>query len=130
MLDKWDYCLRKLFVLKSTNLKRAIGSVALLACLSLIYVRAPLSHLAPGSSVLLSHLTDPSLPVDHPTRADVQKLVRKMEVKDWAAVVRAFDAWPFAPEVSLFPALWTHSTYFSVVAYIPLYISLTCRLTI
>ena len=25
MLDKWDYCLRKLFVLKSTKLERAIG---------------------------------------------------------------------------------------------------------
>ena len=25
MLDKWDYCLRKLFVLKSTPLKNAIG---------------------------------------------------------------------------------------------------------
>ncbi|KAG6337090.1 hypothetical protein ID866_2001 [Astraeus odoratus] len=80
MLDKWDYCLRMLFVLKSTNLKRAIG------------------HLAPGSTALLSHLTDPSLPEDHPTRTDVSKLVRKMEIKDWAAVVRVFDAWPFAPE--------------------------------
>ncbi|KAI6169297.1 S-adenosyl-L-methionine-dependent methyltransferase [Pisolithus thermaeus] len=82
MLDKWDYCLRKLFVLKSKNLERAIG------------------HLAPGSTALLSYLTDPTLPADHPARADVLKLIRKMEVMDWAAVVRAFDAWPFAPEVS------------------------------
>jgi len=78
--------------------------LGLLLCLYAFHlftsVLAPLSHLAPGSSVLLSRLTDPSLPVDHPTHADVQKLVRKMEVKDWAAVVRAFDAWPFAPEVS------------------------------
>lgn len=80
MLDKWDYCLRKLFVLKSKNLERAIG------------------HLAPGSTALLSYLTDPTLPADHPARADASKLIRKMEVMDWAAVVRAFDAWPFAPE--------------------------------
>ncbi|KAL4078519.1 S-adenosyl-L-methionine-dependent methyltransferase [Scleroderma yunnanense] len=90
MLDKWDYCLRKLFVLKSTNLKRAI------------------SHLAPGSSILLSYLTNPSLPADHPTRTDVQKLVRQMEVTDWAAVVRAFDAWPFAPEDLLITEPFSH----------------------
>ena len=76
-------------------------SIFLFIFLLLIFVCAlHLSHLAPGSSALLSHLTDPSLPVNHPTRADVQKLVRKMEIEDWAAVVRAFDAWPFAPEVS------------------------------
>ncbi|KAI6033034.1 S-adenosyl-L-methionine-dependent methyltransferase [Pisolithus orientalis] len=80
MLDKWDYCLRKLFVLKSKKLERAIG------------------HLAPGSTALLSYLTDPTLPTDHPARADVLKLIRKMETTDWAALVRAFDAWPFAPE--------------------------------
>ncbi|KAG2087033.1 uncharacterized protein F5147DRAFT_790992 [Suillus discolor] len=48
MLDKWDYCLRKLFVLTSTGR-------------------------SPGSDTL--------------------------RASDWAAVVGAFDRWPFAPEV-------------------------------
>ncbi|KAJ8596602.1 S-adenosyl-L-methionine-dependent methyltransferase [Rhizopogon salebrosus TDB-379] len=77
MLDKWDYCLRKLFVLKSTPLKSAIG------------------HLAPGADALKSYLSDD---VPAKQRADMKKIVRKLNVKDWAAVVGAFDRWPFAPE--------------------------------
>ncbi|KAI6138384.1 hypothetical protein BKA82DRAFT_4237445 [Pisolithus tinctorius] len=80
MLDKWDYCPRKLFVLKSKKLERAIG------------------HSAPGSTALLSYLTDLTLPADHPARADVLKLIHKMETTDWAALVRASNAWPFALE--------------------------------
>ncbi|KAH7888819.1 S-adenosyl-L-methionine-dependent methyltransferase [Phlebopus sp. FC_14] len=80
MLDKWDFCLRKLFVLKSNTLRRAIG------------------HLAPGSASLLTSLEDPSLSQDHADRIDVSKRVRDMNTLDWAAVVRAFDAWPFAPQ--------------------------------
>ncbi|KAI6046169.1 ribosomal RNA adenine dimethylase-domain-containing protein [Pisolithus marmoratus] len=86
MLDKWDYCLRKLFVLKSKKLERAIGCV----------MTSSTWHLVPPPcfptlQIPLSLLTTLA-------RADVLKLVRKMEVTDWAAVVRAFDAWPFAPE--------------------------------
>ncbi|KAF9227446.1 S-adenosyl-L-methionine-dependent methyltransferase [Gyrodon lividus] len=79
MLDKWDFCLRKLFVLKSNPLKRAIP------------------HLAPGASTLLGMLEGASLPEDR-HRMDISKAVREMEVEDWAAVVRAFHAWPFAPD--------------------------------
>ncbi|KAG2031593.1 S-adenosyl-L-methionine-dependent methyltransferase [Suillus americanus] len=78
MLDKWDYCLRKLFVLKSTPLKNAVG------------------HLAPGSDVLKSYLTGDDVPPDQ--RTDMMKIIKKMSVEDWAAVVGAFDRWPFAPE--------------------------------
>ncbi|OJA09178.1 hypothetical protein AZE42_00675 [Rhizopogon vesiculosus] len=78
MLDKWDYCLRKLFVLKSTPLKNAIG------------------HLAPGADVLKSYLTSDDVPAEQ--RTDMMKIIRKLDVEDWAAVVHAFDRWPFAPE--------------------------------
>lgn len=78
MLDKWDYCLRKLFVLKSTPLKDAVG------------------HLAPGSDALKSYLAGDDVPPDQ--RTDMMKSIRKMSVEDWAAVVGAFDRWPFAPE--------------------------------
>ncbi|KAH9831248.1 S-adenosyl-L-methionine-dependent methyltransferase [Rhodofomes roseus] len=78
-LDKWDYCLRRLFVLKSTPLTRCINS------------------LAPGASILLKALTDPTLPFDQ--RVEVNKAPRGLTVADWALLVRAFDQWPFAPEV-------------------------------
>ncbi|KAH0827612.1 S-adenosyl-L-methionine-dependent methyltransferase [Lanmaoa asiatica] len=78
LLDKWDYCLRKLFVLKSNPLNRAI------------------SHLAPGAPTLLSMLTDGSLSGHH--SVDTSKPVREMDVRDWAALVQAFHLWPFAPD--------------------------------
>ena len=81
-LDQWDYVLRRLFVLKSTPLRKAIGS------------------LAPGAEVLLETLTDKALP---PTeRVDIRLLIRDLTVSDWALIARAFDAWPFAPEVCHF----------------------------
>ncbi|KAG2132443.1 S-adenosyl-L-methionine-dependent methyltransferase [Suillus bovinus] len=78
MLDKWDYCLRKLFVLKSTSLKDAVG------------------HLAPGSDVLKSYLAGDDVPPEQ--RTDMKKIIKKMSGEDWAALVGAFDRWPFAPE--------------------------------
>ncbi|KAG2150847.1 S-adenosyl-L-methionine-dependent methyltransferase [Suillus clintonianus] len=78
MLDKWDYCLRKLFVLKCTPLKNAVG------------------HLAPGSDILKSYLTSDDVPLEQ--RTDMKKIIKKLNVEDWAAVVSAFDRWPFAPE--------------------------------
>ncbi|EGO25841.1 hypothetical protein SERLADRAFT_369203 [Serpula lacrymans var. lacrymans S7.9] len=78
MLDKWDYCLRRLFVLKSTALSSA------------------LSHLAPGAEVLGKQIGDRSLPADQ--RMDIKKSIRSMSVRDWAVLVDAFDQWPFAPE--------------------------------
>ncbi|KAF8422787.1 S-adenosyl-L-methionine-dependent methyltransferase [Boletus edulis BED1] len=76
LLDKWDYCLRKLFVLRSTPLKRAI------------------SHLAPGASTLLATLAQGS---GHHS-VDTSKRMRELSVQDWAALVQAFHAWPFAPD--------------------------------
>jgi len=78
MLDKWDYCLRRLFVIKSTPLKTAI------------------SHLAPGAGTLIKALTKPELPASE--RVDVKKPIRSLTVDDWRLVLKAFDEWPFAPE--------------------------------
>ena len=79
MLEKWDYVLRRLFVLKVTPLRKAIGSLAL------------------GAESLLKPLTDPSLPEEQ--RVDVDMPIRDLTINDWALIVRAFDNWPFAPEV-------------------------------
>lgn len=79
LLEKWDYVLRRLFVLKSTPLKKAIGSLAL------------------GAQSLLKPLTDPSLPPEQ--RVDISEPIRNLTINDWALIVRAFDNWPFAPEV-------------------------------
>ncbi|KAI9461235.1 S-adenosyl-L-methionine-dependent methyltransferase [Lactarius psammicola] len=78
-LDQWDYILRRLFVLKSTPLRGAITS------------------LAPGAEVLLDRLTDKRLPLEQ--RVDIRLSVRQLTVSDWVLIARAFDAWPFAPEV-------------------------------
>lgn len=96
MLDKWDYCLRKLFVLKSTPLKDAVGYDQSSLNREKNY-RPSFSHLAPGSDALKSYLAGDDVPPDQ--RTDMTKSIRKMSVEDWAAVVGAFDRWPFAPEV-------------------------------
>jgi len=77
-LDQWDYILRRLFVLKSTPLRAAISS------------------LAPGAEVLLDTLADKRLPLEQ--RVDIRLPVKELTVSDWVLIVRAFDAWPFAPE--------------------------------
>ncbi|ETW81012.1 hypothetical protein HETIRDRAFT_238884, partial [Heterobasidion irregulare TC 32-1] len=84
-LDQWDFILRRLFVLKSTPLKTAISS------------------LAPGAQVLLKALTSPDLPESQ--RVDTGKTVRNLSVSDWTLFARAFDEWPFAPEVCPIPRL-------------------------
>ena len=68
-----------MFVLKSTPLRAAINS------------------LAPGAEVLLDKLTDKRLPEEQ--RVDIRLRVRQLTVSDWVLIARAFDAWPFAPEV-------------------------------
>jgi hypothetical protein len=55
------------------------------------------SHLAPGSQVLLKDITNPDLPDSE--RIDVKKPIRDLTIADWGILVRAFDKWPFAPEV-------------------------------
>ena len=54
--------------------------------------------LGPGAQTLLKSLADPSLPLEE--RVDLKKQIRYLDIKDWALVLRAFDQWPFAPEVS------------------------------
>ncbi|KAJ8518146.1 hypothetical protein ONZ45_g4748 [Pleurotus djamor] len=78
LLDKWDFCLRRLFVLKSKPLKQAI------------------SALAPGAQVLLKKLESTDIPPED--RVNVKTEVRKLSVDDWAKIIKAFDEWPFAPE--------------------------------
>ena len=94
-LDQWDYVLRRLFVLKSTPLRKAISS------------------LAPGAEVLLDKLTDKKLPPEQ--RVDIRLRVKHLTLSDWALIVRAFDAWPFAPSVCIFTSVlsrglihWAH----------------------
>lgn len=95
MLDKWDYCLRRLFVLKSTPLKRAISS------------------LAPGAQSLLKPIWDPSLPRDE--RVDINKPVREFTLADWTILMRAFDEWPFAPEDLMISDAFTRQNAVRVV---------------
>jgi len=78
MLDKWDYCLRRLYVMKSTPLKTAI------------------SHLAPGAGTLVKTLAKTGL--SESETLDVKKPIKAMTVHDWALLLKAFDEWPFAPE--------------------------------
>jgi transcription factor 1 len=40
------------------------------------------------------------LPVNE--RVDIKKQIRKLTIPEWATLVKAFDRWPFAPEVSEF----------------------------
>lgn len=53
--------------------------------------------LGPGADSLTRVLTNSELPAEQ--RVDVTQKVRDLTVADWALVVRAFDNWPFAPEV-------------------------------
>ncbi|KAI0769349.1 S-adenosyl-L-methionine-dependent methyltransferase [Trametes elegans] len=77
-ISKWDFVLRRLFVLKNTPLKNAVNS------------------LAPGASSLLKDLRDPRLP----TREQVKlsKSPKELTLADWALILRAYDNWPFKPE--------------------------------
>lgn len=105
MLEKWDYCLRRMFVLKGQSLKSAIGYVRCYSSWRSAKVTVLIGDhpfvdrsLAPGAQVLLKSLTDSNLPPHE--CIDVRTQVRKLDLKDWALVIRAFDNWPFAPEVS------------------------------
>lgn len=98
MLDKWDYVLRRLFVLKSTALKKALPCVLIDLTLSLmdkIFRRS----LAPGASNLIKTISSFKKPADE--RVDPNKTIKKLDLKDWAIIMKAFDEWPFAPQVSV-----------------------------
>ncbi|KAI0665348.1 S-adenosyl-L-methionine-dependent methyltransferase [Trametes maxima] len=76
--DKWDYCLRRLFVLKNTPLENAMNS------------------LAPGATSLLKDLKDPRLPLRQHVKTT--KPPRDMTLADWALLLPTFNNWPFRPE--------------------------------
>lgn len=78
-LDKWDYCLRRLFVKKATPLASAIPG------------------LGPGAQSLIKKIADPNLP-DSERIQNVKTQVRQMTVHDWSVLIKAFDEWPFAPQ--------------------------------
>ncbi|KAF8629119.1 hypothetical protein AX17_005705 [Amanita inopinata Kibby_2008] len=80
-LDEWDFCLRRLFVQKATQLKKALPQVI---------------ALAPGAQTLLKKVTDPDLPLSE--RIDPKRTVRNLTADDWKIIIKAFREWPFAPE--------------------------------
>ncbi|KAJ7045493.1 S-adenosyl-L-methionine-dependent methyltransferase [Mycena alexandri] len=73
-LNKWDYCLRHLYVNRAKPIKSA------------------LPYLAPGAQMLLKKLADGERQVNPKTP------VREMTLQDWSLLVNAFSEWPFAPE--------------------------------
>ncbi|CAE6470221.1 unnamed protein product [Rhizoctonia solani] len=78
-LDKWDYVLRQLFILKSTPLEKAI------------------QNLGPGASILLSKLTGPGIPESR--KVDIKAPINALSLQDFARIVEEFHKWPFAPDV-------------------------------
>ncbi|CCO35970.1 hypothetical protein BN14_10092 [Rhizoctonia solani AG-1 IB] len=78
-LDKWDYVLRQLFILKSTPLEKAI------------------QNLGPGAAILLSKLTGPDIPDSR--KVNIKQPVNALSLYDFARVVEEFHKWPFAPNV-------------------------------
>ncbi|QRW12447.1 mitochondrial transcription factor 1 [Ceratobasidium sp. AG-Ba] len=78
-LEKWDYVVRQLFILKSTPLEKAI------------------QNLGSGAAILLSKLTGPDVPEER--RVNIKTTVNALTVRDFARIVEEFDRWPFAPDV-------------------------------
>ncbi|CAE6457579.1 unnamed protein product [Rhizoctonia solani] len=78
-LNKWDYVLRQLFILKSTPLEKAI------------------QNLGPGASILLSKLTGPDIPESR--KVDIKAPINALSLQDFARIVEEFHKWPFAPDV-------------------------------
>ncbi|KAG6830796.1 hypothetical protein H0H92_014645 [Tricholoma furcatifolium] len=78
-MDAWDFVLRRLYVKKSTELKKAIPT------------------LAPNAQILIKTVTDPSRPKEE--QLDVSKKIKDMNARDWQILLQAFDEWPFKPDV-------------------------------
>lgn len=57
------------------------------------------SNLAPGAEDLLQRI-EAMEGLDEKQRVNVGHQIRHLTVDEWATVCRAFDEWPFAPEVS------------------------------
>lgn len=92
-----------MFVLKSTPLKKSLRYVTLIShlttMLSLQCAYLLLSALGPGAAKLVDVLSNPELPEDQ--RLNCSKVSRELTADEWALVVKAFDEWPFAPEVNI-----------------------------
>lgn len=90
-----------MFVLKSTPLKKSLRHVTLIYHLTLKLILQcayhSLSALGPGAAKLVEVLSNPELPADQ--RVNCAKVSRELTTAEWALVVKAFDEWPFAPEV-------------------------------
>lgn len=59
------------------------------------------SSLAPGATNLIKPISSVKNPPDQ--RVDPNKLIKKLSLKEWTVIVRAFDNWPFAPDVRTLP---------------------------
>ena len=55
------------------------------------------SSLAPGAENLVQALSSSDTPPND--RVDVDKIIVHLTEKDWQNIVKAFNAWPFAPDV-------------------------------
>ncbi|ELU40962.1 RrnaAD domain-containing protein [Rhizoctonia solani AG-1 IA] len=103
-LDKWDYVLRQLFILKSTPLEKAIQYVITpVDPASFVHLKS--RNLGPGAAILLSKLTGPEVPESQ--KVNTKQPINAMSLRDFARVVEEFHKWPFAPDVStlLIPVL-------------------------
>ena len=76
-------------------------NTSLFACSDPYLPPLPFSGLGPGAQLLVKKITDSNLP-DSERMDNVKKPVREMTVQDWSILIKAFDEWPFAPEVCLF----------------------------
>ncbi|KAF8315921.1 S-adenosyl-L-methionine-dependent methyltransferase [Clavulina sp. PMI_390] len=72
-IDQWDFVLRSAFVLKKSPIKKAMAAVA------------------PGAAGLLNKPGTKHINPKSP--------VHQLTVDDWAAILKEFDEWPFAPTV-------------------------------
>ena len=92
-LDLWDFVLRKLFVLKATNLEKCLNTKygARINLFARDVQLIVISALGPGSRNLIPKLTDGILSKDP----------RGLTLDDWKMVVQEFKNWPFRPEVSI-----------------------------
>jgi hypothetical protein len=79
--DEWDYVLRKCFIKEASSIAEALKNVGF------------------GGEGLATRL---SLETGYKGSAlDPKKIVRDLDVDEWARVVDVFDKWAFKPEVSL-----------------------------
>lgn len=96
-------------LLSQTSLRSAQYSVEALSEVRSSHLSLPfpdrfsVSSLAPGAASLIKPLTDPTLP--HSEQLDISKTPRDLNVAEWTLLIRAFDCWPFAPEVRPFNSL-------------------------